>query len=457
MKLAIAIVFLVILSLVFHFVSPWWFTPIASNWGAIDTTIEITFWVTGIVFVLVNLFIAYAIYRFKHKKGQKAHYEPENHRLEIILTVITTIGVVAMLAPGLVVWSKFVDPPEDALVFEALGKQWDWAFRFPGDDGELGVVDTFLVSAENPFGIDPNDGAGHDDVLITANEVHLPKDQPVKVLLRSLDVLHNFSVPQFRVKMDLVPGMITYMWLTPTRTGTFDLLCEELCGLAHHTMRGQVVVDEQADFDSWLDAQPTFAETQQVAAGNAATGQALYAVCGSCHGAQGEGNAALNAPQLAGLGAWYIRRQLSYYKQGIRGAAAGDTFGQQMAPMAAVLANDAAISDVAAYIATFPDTDGADTITGDASRGQSFYVTCCGTCHGRQGEGNYALNAPRLAGQEDWYLKRQIENFRQGVRGAHPDDEFGVQMTLMANMLNDDASIDDVIAYINTLTPGDDS
>jgi cytochrome c oxidase subunit 2 len=124
--------------------------------------------------------------------------------------------------------------------------------------------------------------------------------------------------------------------------------------------------------------------------------------------------------------------------------------------MAAVLANDAAISDVAAYIATFPDTDGADTITGDASRGQSFYVTC-GTCHGRQGEGNYALNAPRLAGQEDWYLKRQIENFRQGLRGAHPDDEFGVQMTLMANMLNDDASIDDVIAYINTLTPGDDS
>jgi cytochrome c oxidase subunit 2 len=456
MKLAIAIVFLVILSLVFHFVSPWWFTPIASNWGAIDTTIEITFWVTGIVFVLVNLFIAYAIYRFKHKKGQKAHYEPENHRLEIILTVITTIGVVAMLAPGLVVWSKFVDPPEDALVFEALGKQWDWAFRFPGADGELGVVDTFLVSAENPFGIDPNDGAGHDDVLITANEVHLPKDQPVKILLRSLDVLHNFSVPQFRVKMDLVPGMITYMWLTPTRTGTFDLLCEELCGLAHHTMRGQVVVDEQADFDSWLDAQPTFAETQQVAAGNAATGQALYAVCGSCHGAQGEGNAALNAPRLAGLGAWYLRRQLGYYKQGIRGAVPGDTFGQQMAPMAAVLANDAAISDVAAYIATFPDTDGADTITGDASRGQSFYVTC-GTCHGRQGEGNYALNAPRLAGQEDWYLKRQIENFRQGVRGAHPDDEFGVQMTLMANMLNDDASIDDVIAYINTLTPGDDS
>lgn len=452
MKLVIALVLLVILSLVFHFVSPWWFTPLASNWGAIDTTVEITFWVTGIVFVLVNLFIAYAIYRYRHKPGQKAAYEPENHKLEIILTIITTVGVAAMLAPGLVVWNEFVHPPENAIEVEALGKQWDWGFRFPGDDGELGAVDTMLVSATNPFGINPKDSAGHDDRLITANELHLPLDQPVKVLLRSLDVLHNFAVPQFRVKMDLVPGMETYLWFTPTVTGSYDLLCEELCGLAHHTMRGKVVVEDETDFEAWLDAQPTYAETQELAAGTAAAGQALYAVCGSCHGQQGEGNPALNAPSLAGQGEWYIRRQLNYFKQGVRGADSNDTYGQQMAPMAAVLANDAAVSDVAAYIASLPRATAAATIEGNAGRGQEFFVTC-GTCHGRQGEGNYALNAPRLAGQEDWYLKRQIENFQAGLRGAHPDDEFGVQMMLMANMLKDDAAIADVIAYINTLNP----
>jgi len=453
MKIVIAIVILVILSLLFHFLSPWWFTPIASNWSSIDSTINITFWVTGIVFVLVNGFIAYAIYKYRYKEGQKADYEPENHKLEVWLTTITAIGVAAMLAPGLVAWMDIVTPPEDAMEIEALGKQWDWAFRFPGDDGKLGKVDTFLVSERNPFGIDPKDAAGHDDRLITANDVHLPIDKPVKVLLRSLDVLHNFAVPQFRVKMDLVPGMVSRLWFTPTRTGTFDLLCEELCGLAHHTMRGHVVVDETADFETWLAAQPTFADTQQIAAGTAAAGQALYGVCASCHGQQGEGNAALNAPRLAGQGEWYIKRQLAYYKAGIRGGDANDPFGQQMAPMAAVLANDAAINNVAAYIATLPLEPGAATIQGNASRGQGFYQTC-GTCHGRQGEGNYALNAPRLAGQEDWYLKRQIENFKNGVRGAHPADEFGVQMSLMARMLSDDAAINDVVAYINSLQPG---
>jgi len=121
-----------------------------------------------------------------------------------------------------------------------------------------------------------------------------------------------------------------------------------------------------------------------------------------------------------------------------------------------VLADDAAVSDVAAYIATLPHQPATATIDGNASRGQAFFVTC-GTCHGRQGEGNYALDAPRLAGQQDWYLKRQLENFKRGVRGTHPDDEFGFQMSLMAKILKDDEAVNDVIAYINTLRPGDES
>ncbi len=111
MPLAIALIVLVVGSLVFHFLSPWTFTPLASNWGMIDFTVDITFVVTGIVFVAVNLFMAYAIIRFRYREDARAKYEPENTKLEVILTVVTTIGVAAMLTPGLFVWAEFVNVP----------------------------------------------------------------------------------------------------------------------------------------------------------------------------------------------------------------------------------------------------------------------------------------------------------------------------------------------------------
>ena len=166
MPLAVALIVLVVGSLVFHFVSPWTFTPIASNWGMIDSTVDITFVVTGIVFVAVNLFMAYAIIRYRHRDGLKAHYEPENKKLEIWLTVLTTIGVAAMLTPGLFVWAKFVAVPEGAMEIEAIGQQWKWTYRLPGNDGEFGIVDAKLIGTENPFGIDPDDPNGNDDVLV---------------------------------------------------------------------------------------------------------------------------------------------------------------------------------------------------------------------------------------------------------------------------------------------------
>jgi heme/copper-type cytochrome/quinol oxidase subunit 2 len=242
MGVAIVLVLLVAASVLFHFLSPWYFTPIASNWGTIDDTISITFWVTGAVFVIVNLFMAYAVYRYRHRTGGRAHYEPENKKLEWWLLGLTTVGVAAMLAPGLFVWAKFVDVPKDAMVVEALGQQWHWMYRFPGKDGKLGTVDAKYVSNDNPFGMNPGDPSGQDDVLIANPEVHLPLGKPIKVLLRSKDVLHNFTVTQFRVKMDLVTGMITHLWLTPTVPGEYEILCEELCGIGHFAMRGRVVV-----------------------------------------------------------------------------------------------------------------------------------------------------------------------------------------------------------------------
>ena len=260
MAVAIFLLIIVVGSVIFTFVSPWWFTDIASNWGSIDTTVLITFWVCGVVFVAVGLFMAYSTWKFRYREGARADYEPENPRLEMGLTVITAIGVVAMLAPGLLVWDDYVHPPPEAEEFEVLSQQWRWSFRFPGEDGVLGTVHVRHIKSDNPFGMNPNDPAGEDDVLIAGNTVQLPINRPFKALLRSNDVLHDFFVPEFRAKMDSVPGMITYFWFEPTKLGEYEILCAELCGKGHYTMRGWVKIVGQEDFDAWLAAQPTWAQ-----------------------------------------------------------------------------------------------------------------------------------------------------------------------------------------------------
>jgi cytochrome c oxidase subunit II len=449
MVLAIVLVLLVAGSVLFHFLSPWYFTPIASNWTAIDDTISITFWVTGFVFVAVNLFMAYCVMRYRHRKGSQAHYEPENKKLEGWLVGLTAVGIVSMLAPGLFVYAKIIDVPADAAVFEVMGKQWYWNFRFPGKDGVLGTVDARYVSDKNPFGINPDDPFGRDDVLISSPELHLPVGKPVKALLRSTDVLHDFTVPQFRVKMDLVPGMVTHSWFTPTRVGKFDLLCENLCGIGHFVMRGKIVVEEESAFQDWLKGYPTYAQSMAQVAGDAEAGKPLFAVCAACHGAQAEGNPATHAPKLSGQGDWYLKRQLISFKRGARGAHDKDVYGKQMAPMAATLVDDAAINNVVAYIKTLPDNPAPATLNNDASDGRKHYATCQ-ACHGFDGRGIQATNAPRLAGMSDWYMVTQLKNFRDGIRGAHPGDLYGPQMASMAAMLTDDQETQDLVAYIDT-------
>jgi len=450
MALAIALVLLVIGSVAFHYLSPWYFLPIASNWGHIDDTITLTFWVTGAVFVAVNLFMAYCAVKYRHGKVTAAHYEPESKKLEGWLVGLTSVGVAAMLAPGLVAWAKFVEVPKDAAQFEVLGRQWYFNYRFPGADGIMGTADARFITDANPFGINPDDPHGKDDVLINSVEVHLPVNKPAKADLRSIDVLHDFTVPQFRAKMNMVPGLVTYVWYTPNKVGTYEVFCEQLCGIAHYAMRGKVIVEEEAAFKAWLATYPTFAQTVAQVPGDAKAGEPLYAVCGACHGAQGEGNPALNAPKLAGQGDWYLKRQLALFKSGARGTHEKDTFGKMMAPMAATLVDDAAMNNVVAYIKSLPDTPAPPTVKGNLTNGHDKFETCA-ACHAPDGRGIQAMNAPRLKGMSDWYLVTQLKNFRQGIRGAHKLDSYGPQMALIGEMLRDDQVTNDLVAYIGSL------
>ena len=190
--------------------------------------------------------------------------------------------------------------------------------------------------------------------------------------------------------------------------------------------------------------------TTVFAAGDAEKGKTLYNICSACHGANAEGMAALNAPANAGQDPWYMTRQLKNFRAGIRGAHPDDTFGAQMRPMAMMLARDRDIDDVVAYISSLELPDPPPTIEGDIELGKQAYETCI-PCHGEFGQGAQALDAPRLSNQHDWYIVRQLENFKAGIRGGHQNDIYGAQMRIMSQMLESDERVRAVAAYIGTL------
>lgn len=175
---------------------------------------------------------------------------------------------------------------------------------------------------------------------------------------------------------------------------------------------------------------------------------AQYAACVACHGSKAEGNPALSAPALAGQDAAYLARQLRNFRGGTRGTHKSDAPGAQMRALAATLADDAAITKVASYISALPKTT-ATPGKGDLRNGNNLYQGKCGACHGGKAEGNVALKAPRLAGLDAAYLKRQFTHFRDGVRGTDPKDLPGRQMALMARSLASERDLEDVIAFIH--------
>lgn len=171
--------------------------------------------------------------------------------------------------------------------------------------------------------------------------------------------------------------------------------------------------------------------------------------CTTCHGTDGKGNEGVQAPRLAGMEPWYLRRQLENFRAGIRGTHPEDIEGIAMQPMAAKL-SDESIEDIVDWVSSWPYEPAEITLSGDEAAGRQLYASCA-SCHGDQAQGNEALGAPALAGQNDWYLVTQLKNFMAGYRGHHPDDIYGQQMRSMAQTLGDDSGIVNVVSYINTL------
>ena len=180
-----------------------------------------------------------------------------------------------------------------------------------------------------------------------------------------------------------------------------------------------------------------------------ARGEELFDTCRPCHGDQASGNPAIAAPAIAGLPQWYIEAQLGSFQSAYRGQHPGDLPGLRMRPMAMSLNRDGDIQSVAQYVAQLPPSFPESTLRGNAGVGAGFYEVCV-ACHGVDGLGNELLKSPPIVQMHDWYLLNQLRNFKNGARGADPNDIWGATMRVNTLAL-DDQAMRDVIAYVQTL------
>ncbi len=230
-----------------------------------DFLLNINFAVIGIVFFLTQIALFWFVYKYQHDKNKRALFYPDNHKLEIIWTVVPTIVLSVLIVTGLNEWNKMTQShPEDGMKVQVYGYQFNWIARYSGPDNTLGRSFYKLISDDNPLGIDYSDPAAADDIITKGAEMRLPKGVPVLFQFNSRDVIHSAYFPHFRTQMNCVPGMNTSFYMEPTistaemrkitKNDKFDyvLLCNKICGVAHYNMKMKVVVDDPADFKNWL-------------------------------------------------------------------------------------------------------------------------------------------------------------------------------------------------------------
>lgn len=240
----------------------------ASEHGLLtDSYLNLNFAIIIVVFVITQVLLFWFAYKYRHRKGQKAYFYPDNHKLELIWTAVPAVVLMGLIVYGLKLWTDITGPaPQDAMVIEIYGKQFDWTARYAGEDNQLGASNFKLVTDENPLGVDQNDPASKDDKI--TRDLYLPVNTPVLLKIHSRDIIHSVYLPHLRAQMNAVPGMTTQFHFVPnittdsmkTITGNdkfqYILLCNKICGVAHYNMRMNVVVSKAEDFKSWYKGQP---------------------------------------------------------------------------------------------------------------------------------------------------------------------------------------------------------
>jgi cytochrome c oxidase subunit II len=261
----------------------WFPADAAKQAQPIDTLYDVLMIVSIPIFVLVTTVILYSVYAFRMRPGQELEDGPPIHghtRLEVFWTAIPAIILVSLCSYAYAVLTDIEKKHDDELVVKVQAVQFAWSFSYPQADGRP----------------------------VVSNQLYLPKDQPVRFDIRSQDVLHDFWVPAFRVKIDAVPGITTTLRATPTKLGTFPVVCAELCGLGHAVMRSTAHVVTPAAFDRWLANERAPAAAAGGGEGRQLSQEQLVALgrdtfagdgsCGACHTLADAGSTGTTGPDL---------------------------------------------------------------------------------------------------------------------------------------------------------------
>jgi cytochrome c oxidase subunit 2 len=215
----------------------WWLPLKASTFaGEIDGLFTAVLIITGIAFVVVEIGLVWFSVKYRNRPGRTAYYTHGNNTAEIIWTAIPAVTVVALGLVSNHYWKQIKgrdSVPADSYPIAVHAKQFEWQYTYPGPDGKLGTADDYTIR----------------------NQLHVPVNRNVVVILTSEDVIHSFFVPVFRLKQDAVPGLTIRAWFNATVPGEYELGCAELCGIGHYKMRTRVTVHTQADFDAWVKQQ----------------------------------------------------------------------------------------------------------------------------------------------------------------------------------------------------------
>jgi cytochrome c oxidase subunit 2 len=234
----------------------------------IDKMLYITIAITGVVFIITQILLFWFSFKYQEKDGKKAFFFPHNTKLELLWTTVPAIFLTVLVVFGLINWFKMTgDAPKNSTLIEITGHQFAWEIRYPGKDGVLGKKNYKLYNqpSGNILGVDFQDPASLDDIHTT--DMHIPVGTPVKLVINSMDVIHDVGLSHFRMKMDAVPGIPTTLWFTPqyttaqmrVRTGNanfvYEISCDQMCGKGHFSMKGTIIVDTPEDYKKWMDSQ----------------------------------------------------------------------------------------------------------------------------------------------------------------------------------------------------------
>ena len=222
----------------------------------VDNFIVYVHWLMIALFVGWLIYFVFTLYHFRKSRTPKANYFGVRSHTSTYLEVgVVAVEAFLLLFLAIPLWGKVVgDFPKDSesTVVQIVAQQFAWNARYSGPDGEFGAQDMKFVTGDNVFGVDPADIKGKDDVQVL-NEIHVPVDKPVICYVSSKDVIHSFRIVAMRATQDAIPGMRIPVWFQPTKIGTYQIYCAQLCGNGHASMAGgRLVVESRGDFAKWL-------------------------------------------------------------------------------------------------------------------------------------------------------------------------------------------------------------